>query len=408
MQQDYIIKQVTTLDECNDLSNKLLSSPFIAIDTEFTRKTTYYPILNLIQIAIKSNEAYIVDPMQNIDFSSQIIEAIYQSKAVKVFHSAFNDLEILYNITKAIPYPVFDTQIAHMALSTSSNISYSNLIKDILDINVSKDLTLSDWNQRPLTQAQLEYAAMDVVYLYQAYLKIHKNLQENNRYNWITERIDDLYNHNNYEFNIVKFTGKYMSSHNISNNLSVLSALLEYRENLAKTNNVPRRHIISDDAIKTLVKDNQVKKFNSLSAHKSVILKELKDVIAKAPTTHQEIEGILKIKKSPTTPKNPLLGIVNQFLEYICDSSKVNKELITNKSELNLFLHQQKDNLEAIKNSNKGKSRTDEHTNTFTAEAKKNFKFMTGWRYNVFGKSLQNLLDGNINIKIKDQQIYFE
>src|SRR5699024_6496345 len=141
-----IIKSSKELKLFTDSINK---ATVLAIDTEFTRKTTYFAELSLLQVSPQSDTAFIVDYLENPEIVNIVLDLVYNSNAVKVFHAAKNDLEILYNLKGKLPCNIFDTQIAFMALSTLSNISYAALVKIFLKQDLNKNETLSDWHKRP-------------------------------------------------------------------------------------------------------------------------------------------------------------------------------------------------------------------------------------------------------------------
>ena len=137
--------------------------PLIALDTEFVRVDTFYPRIGLIQVG-DGFKNYLLDPLVLNDWSGFI--ALLSNPAVtKVLHSCSEDLVVFKDFFKQLPTPLFDSQRAAAFLGFGYSISYQNLVKEVLDIEVSKDQTRSDWTRRPLTEDQCNYAALDVAYL---------------------------------------------------------------------------------------------------------------------------------------------------------------------------------------------------------------------------------------------------
>jgi len=111
---------------------------------------------------------------------------------VKVLHSAYQDLEIFYHLTGKVPAPIFDTQVAASVLGYGEQVSYANLVKDICNVEISKSQQFTDWSIRPLSQAQIDYALGDVIYLKDIYLDLKQRLIDRNRGEWIAEDIARL------------------------------------------------------------------------------------------------------------------------------------------------------------------------------------------------------------------------
>ena len=142
--------------ELNELCSRLSEKDFVAVDLEFIREKTYYPILCLIQIA-SDDEAAIIDPLApDMDFSS-FFKLMQNQKVVKVFHSCRQDVEILYKMSGKVPTPLFDTQIAAMVCGFGESVGYERLVKAVFGIELDKTDCLSNWQLRPLNEHQLEY-----------------------------------------------------------------------------------------------------------------------------------------------------------------------------------------------------------------------------------------------------------
>jgi len=148
-----IITDDHTLKEFN---NKCLKQKVLAIDTEFIRDNTYYPILSLVQIA-GENFAAAIDPLSNIDMKP-IWELLTNENILKVFHSGRQDIEIFLNLTGEIPKPIYDTQIAAMFCGLGDQVGYERLVDRFLGLSINKENQFTNWLQRPLTKSQIDYA----------------------------------------------------------------------------------------------------------------------------------------------------------------------------------------------------------------------------------------------------------
>ncbi|MBF7729437.1 ribonuclease D [Pseudomonas sp. N040] len=141
--------------------------PFVAVDTEFTRVDTFYPIAGLIQIG-DGERAFLIDPLEISDWAP--FAALLQDPAVvKVLHACSEDLEVFQHLTGSLPAPLFDTQLAAGYLNLGFSMGYSRLVMALLNIDLPKDATRSDWLQRPLSELQVQYAAADVIHLAEVY-----------------------------------------------------------------------------------------------------------------------------------------------------------------------------------------------------------------------------------------------
>src|SRR5687767_3531717 len=174
---------ITTTAELKAFCKRLEKAPFIAVDTEFMRETTYWPKLCLIQAAAPTAEACI-DPMaEGLDLEP-FLEIMRDETILKVFHAARQDVEIFNNL-QAMPRPLFDTQVAGMAAGYGEQIAYDALVRQMLKIELDKSSRFTDWARRPLTDNQLTYALADVTHLAKLYPMLHERLEREGRLAWV-------------------------------------------------------------------------------------------------------------------------------------------------------------------------------------------------------------------------------
>src|SRR5688572_10846472 len=156
---------ITDTDTLASLCARLSKSEFGAVDTEFMRENSYWPDLCLVQIA-DDKEAAAIDPKApGLDLSPLLKLLTDNDEVLKVFHAGGQDIEIIHNLTGKTPYPMFDTQIAAMALGQGEQIGYSNLVDAYLSISLDKGARFTDWARRPLDKRQIDYAIGDVTHL---------------------------------------------------------------------------------------------------------------------------------------------------------------------------------------------------------------------------------------------------
>jgi len=189
---------ITTNEALVEYCQAAKSAPYLCIDTEFMRENTFYSILCLIQVATPDAEA-IIDPLADGLDLAPLIDLLMDKNITKVLHAARQDMEIFYQICGAVPGPIFDTQIAAMALGFGESVGYSSLVKGRLDIDLDKGARFTDWSRRPLSEKQLTYALADVTHLQTLYLPLVDELEDKGRLSWVLEEMapqmdESLYN----------------------------------------------------------------------------------------------------------------------------------------------------------------------------------------------------------------------
>lgn len=243
---------ITTSEELAALCARLAKSDFIAVDTEFMRENTYWPELCLVQIA-DVEEAAAIDPLApGIDLSPLLDLLTANEDVLKVFHAGGQDVEIIYNFTGRTPHPIFDTQIAMMAVSQSEQIGYSNLVESWLGHAIDKGARFTDWSRRPLTERQIEYAIGDVTHLAEIFPKLLNKLIKTGRGHWLDIEMERLADPENYRNNPdaawlrIKAAGRNPAV------LGRLKAIAQWREIEAQDKNIPKGRIARDETLADL------------------------------------------------------------------------------------------------------------------------------------------------------------
>ena len=240
---------ITTTDALADLCERLGKGDFVCVDTEFMRENTYWPELCLIQIG-DENEAAAIDPLADgIDLKPLLDLLCENEDVLKVFHAGSQDVEIFFNLTGKTPHPIFDTQIAMMAISQSEQIGYANLVESWLDKTIDKGARFTDWSRRPLTDRQLEYAIGDVTYLAKIFPKILKKLMKTERGAWLNAEMDKLADPENYAIDPAKSWKRIRAQGRNPQVLGRLKALAAWREGEAQHKNIPRGRIMRDETL---------------------------------------------------------------------------------------------------------------------------------------------------------------
>ncbi len=373
-----IIKDNSTLKK---FCKKCIKEKVLAIDTEFVRENTYYPILCLVQIASKNFSAAI-DPLSDIDMSP-VLELLSNKKILKVFHAGRQDIEIFFNLTGQIPEPIYDTQIAAMFCGLGDQVSYDKLVNKFLGLTLAKDSQFSNWLQRPLTNKQLQYALADVNYLIRVFPLINKMIRDAERVKWVEREIQFLNNKKLYNINSNEVWERIKVKNPKREVLNILKYLAKWREIECKKRNIPRNKLIKDELLVTL--------------------------------SHLKPKDIFSIKKIRGIPKNLSNNDLNKILQTIKISQNIdiNKwpeiPIYTKKSNVNkvsldllkllLSYCSQESGLaeKLIANADELRSILDGNI--------KNLKVFNGWRNEVFGKFVNLLMEGKIAFTIKDKRI---
>jgi ribonuclease D len=238
---------ITTTAELEAFSAQIAQAPFIAVDTEFMRETTYWPKLCLIQVASETVSA-VIDPLSEEIDLAPLLAVLADPKVEKVFHAARQDVEIFNNLG-VLPKPLFDTQIAGMAAGFGEQIAYDALVRQMLRIDLDKSSRFTDWARRPLSQAQLDYALADVTHLAALYPLLRARLEKAGRLAWVTEEMAQLVDPAVYDVDPENAWKRLKPRKYAAKYLSVLRAVAAWRERTAQTRDQPRGRILKDDAI---------------------------------------------------------------------------------------------------------------------------------------------------------------
>ncbi|MCI0467470.1 MAG: ribonuclease D [Beijerinckiaceae bacterium] len=243
---------ISATDDLRAACRRFAAHPFVTVDTEFLRETTFWPRLCLVQIA-SEEEAVAVDAMaEGLDLTP-FYELMADPEPVKVFHAARQDLEIIWNLAKLIPAPLFDTQIAAMVCGFGEQVSYGDLVKTVTKVSLDKSSRFTDWSRRPLLQAQADYAIADVTYLRDIYTFLRAKLEETGRKGWLADEMALLTSPATYEQHPENAWERFRNRVRKPRDLAVLMELAAWREAEAQSRDVPRARVLKDDVLVELV-----------------------------------------------------------------------------------------------------------------------------------------------------------
>lgn len=246
-------RHIETPEQLAALCEQIRDSQWLALDTEFMREKSYYPQLCLLQLC-NEKVAASVDPLA-LDTLDPLLEILYDSAIVKIFHAGRQDLEIFHYLWQRLPTPLFDTQLAATLLGLGEQVGYGNLVRQLLERDLEKGHTRADWSRRPLEEDQLRYALDDVIYLGEIYQQFQKRLRSLGRQDWLREDFELLADPAIYVVNPQTAWQKIKGRQKLKGiQLAVLQALADWRETEAQRVNKPRRWILKDEVLLDLAR----------------------------------------------------------------------------------------------------------------------------------------------------------
>jgi ribonuclease D len=239
---------ITDTEALAALCARLRQERFVTVDTEFMRERTYWPELCLVQLA-GDNEVAEVDALAPGLDLAPLGELLADPAVVKVFHAARQDVEIFLLKFDAVPTPLFDTQIAAMVAGFGDQVSYDGLCRSLAGVQIDKAHRFSDWSARPLSPAQLAYAAADVTHLRKIYTALDAKLRREGRLAWVAEEMAALADPATYRQDPETAWEKLRPRTGNRRFLGVLQAVTAWREREAQRINIPRQRLVKDETL---------------------------------------------------------------------------------------------------------------------------------------------------------------
>jgi len=350
---------------------------FIAIDTEFMRRKTYWPKLCLIQIAT-SKKAVIIDALTDSKHLEPVKKLLVDSKILKVFHGARQDLEVIYHSFGKAPRSIFDTQVAAMVCGFDYPISYAKLVSKLIKVRLNKRERSSDWSLRPLTKQQIKYALSDVIYLKKIYDILLKVLEKNKRLAWIKDEMKNLQKKENYIIEPKVIWKKIKFSKKPKNQINIIKKLAEYRELEAQSQNLPRNWLLTDREILRIakIKPKTVKAIHDewLISEKNIKKNDLERIIKIVRLKSKIIKEKKGVKKSNQTTKtdDSTKNMLTLLLKLKCREHGIAEKIIATN-----------DQIQNIASGNYAK-----------------VPALLGWRKKIFGNDAIKLKKGKLSLKI--------
>ncbi|MBN9456300.1 MAG: ribonuclease D [Bosea sp. (in: a-proteobacteria)] len=369
---------ISTTAELAAACERLATHPFVTVDTEFLRETTYYPKLCLIQLA-SPEEAVLVDPLAPELDLAPFFGLMVDDRVVKVFHAARQDLEIVWLLGRVLPTPLFDTQVAAMVCGYGDSVGYEQLANDLAKARIDKSSRFTDWSRRPLTEAQLAYAESDVTHLREIYLALKADLDASGREAWVAEEMAVLSSPATYEVKPENAWQRLKGRVRKARELPILMEVAAWREREAQTRDVPRQRVLKDDALMDIVQRGP-RSVEALAELRSVpngfersrsggeVLAAIERAAAIDPKTLPRLE---RERGRPTNAA--VLDLLKVLLKAVADAERVAPKIIATGDDLEAIASDELSEVPALK----------------------------GWRREVFGEKALALKNGRLALRIE-------
>jgi ribonuclease D len=333
----------------------------VALDTEFTRQSTYYPILSIIQVAVKNHagvkESFIIDCLCGLNLSS-FFELIADKNIVKILHSSSQDLQIFHKQSGLFPQNIVDTQILANFCGLGFNVGYSHLVSTMFGRELNKKQQRSDWQRRPLSESQIKYALLDVFYLEEIYEKLSANLPSQKGLFWYQEEVENFTKKitSNSEENLLK---RISLRRKTPKQVAQISRLISWREGWARKIDVPRQHLLRDEQIESLV-ENQLYDVNLGRKITAEMYVEIKEILLSEEEMDCE-------EKSLNANQRILFDQAKKLNSKIAAEKNFSDQFLLTNSDLKKIVSKQ-NNINQI---------------------------ITGWRYELIGGELERLINNS-------------
>lgn len=239
---------ITTTEALDAFCARMAKESFVTVDTEFMRERTYWPELCVVQLAGDSEVAVVDAEAEGIDLAP-LGRLLADTNVMKVFHACRQDIEIFVLKFGDVPRPLFDTQVAAMVAGFGDQVGYDALVSSLTGGVIDKAHRFSDWSARPLSAAQINYAAADVTHLRDVYRKLTARLEKDGRLEWVAEEAALLADPSTYRADPETMWERLRPRTTNRRFLSVLRAIAAWREREAQRVNIPRQRLLKDEAL---------------------------------------------------------------------------------------------------------------------------------------------------------------
>jgi ribonuclease D len=367
---------ITTSAALGEFCARAAEYDFVTVDTEFLRETTYWPKLCLIQAAT-DDEAVLIDPLvPGLDLAP-FFALLADDSVTKVFHAARQDIEIFVKLTGKVPANIFDTQVAASVCGFGDSVSYDNLVRSIVNVDLDKSSRFTDWSARPLSEKQRLYALADVTHLRDIYRALKKQVETTRRGDWVKDELAVLESIDTYVIKPEVAWERLKLKINRPRDLAALKLLAAWREKRAQDTDQPRSRVLKDDALYELAQQRPVtpeafdklravpRGFGRSSAGAEIIgiLKRVEAMTkAELPTMPERYRG--------PSPKGAVGDLIRVLLKAVAEQNGVASRIIATSDDIDALVLDDDADVPALK----------------------------GWRRKIFGDKALAIKHGKIGL----------
>ena len=365
------------------LCERLRREPFVTVDTEFMRERTYYPELCVVQLAGEEEVAVVDAQAEGMDLAP-LGDLLADPAVIKVFHAARQDVEIFLLRFGAVPAPIFDTQVAAMVAGFGDQASYDSLVRGLVGVSLDKAHRFSDWAYRPLSPAQIEYAAADVTHLRVVYRKLREKLLAEGRLDWVAQEMDALLDPRGYVTEPGEAWLRLKPKTANRRYLAMLRAAAAWREAEAQRLDIPRGRVVKDESLLELAA-NAPTSADALARTRGIsegfargkggagLLAAIAEA-AKLPESEwpEPLEGRKGAGASPGT-----VALLKVLLAAACEAHNVAPKLLADTEDLERL----------------------------AAEHEPDIRCLSGWRREVFGEDALALKTGRLALGVAGRRV---
>ncbi|HYI45722.1 MAG TPA: ribonuclease D [Actinomycetota bacterium] len=361
-----------------------------AIDTEFMREKTYRARLCLVQIAA-GDSLWLVDPLGDLDLQP-LADLIAAPEVQVIFHAGKQDLEIFYEMYGVVPNNLLDVQIAAAFAGYGASLSYGRLVQATLGVALTKGESYTDWCRRPLTEAQLRYAADDVRYLFDATDRLLHELEEAGRSKWLEEELKEMEDEGSYRLDLDEVWRKVGGRGSLSPRAStVLRELARWREETAIKRDIPRGWVIKDATLVDIAR-RAPKSIGELKSIRGFNAREADRAGAEIIAAIERGRAAPAVDK-PDSPDRSIQararmvsGLADAVVRARCEKSGLATELVATRGELEALM-----------------------TEVFSGELDESrHRILHGWRREIAGDAVVDLAEGKLAVRVLNEAPFVE
>ncbi len=365
------------------LCDRLSAEPYVTVDTEFMRERTYWPELCVVQLGGVADVAVVDALAPGLDLAP-LGRLFADTAVVKVFHAARQDVEIFLQLFGAVPVPLFDTQVAAMVAGFGDQVGYDSLVAGLAGGQIDKAHRFSDWSARPLSPAQVAYAAADVTHLRTVYERLTARLEREGRGPWVAEEMGVLAEPATYRPDPETMWERLRPRTGNRRMLGALRAIAAWREREAQRINIPRQRLVRDESLLEIAA-TEPRSAEALGRIRGITRgfaegatgQSLLAAIAEAASLPEEALPEARLAREGARPSPALVALLKVLLAEKAESHDVAPKLLASSDDIDRLASEEAPDVPALH----------------------------GWRLGVYGQDALALKQGRIALGVAGKRI---